>query len=155
MCQLAKSALEIALQQLGDHEKPKGSNAGKEVEEFLSAVGLKGGYAWCMAYVYFCVNKASIDLKITNPLLKTAGVLKQWNERPDLRVGEPQAGDVFIMDFGKGKGHTGFVVKADKTYIYTIEGNTNDDGSREGYEVALMKRKKSTIKGYLRVCQVK
>ncbi len=38
--------------------------------------------------------------------------------------------------------HTGIVVQAKNDFFHTIEGNTNDEGSREGYE--LCKR----IRGY-------
>jgi hypothetical protein len=31
--------------------------------------------------------------------------------------------------------HTGIVLKAAQNVFLTIEGNTNDDGGREGYEV--------------------
>lgn len=31
--------------------------------------------------------------------------------------------------------HTGIVVRADDEVFETVEGNTNDEGSREGYEV--------------------
>ena len=60
------------------------------------------------------------------------------------------------MDFGKGMGHIGFVTKVDlvnKTFE-TIEGNSNDEGSREGYEVAhrtgKLSRKFSSVKGFIR-----
>ena len=53
------------------------------------------------------------------------------------------------MDFGKGLGHTGFVERIDGTSIHTIEGNTNDTGSREGYEVCRRIRKINTIKGFI------
>jgi hypothetical protein len=48
-------------------------------------------------------------------------------------------------------GHTGFVERIDGTSIHTIEGNTNDTGSREGYEVCKRIRKMSQIKGYILV----
>lgn len=152
MSTLSLKAIEVAKLNLSEHEEPKGSNAGKDVEEFLSAVGLGPGYAWCMAFVYFCFWKASEEWDIVNPLTKTGGVLNQWNKHPELRQSIPEVGDILIMDFGKGRGHTGIVYKVDATYIYTIEGNTNDEGGREGYEVAYMKRKRTekTIKGYLR-----
>ena len=53
-------------------------------------------------------------------------------------------------------GHIGFVTKVDlvnKTFE-TIEGNSNDEGSREGYEVAhrtgKLSRKFSSVKGFIR-----
>jgi hypothetical protein len=39
------------------------------------------------------------------------------------------------MDFGGGAGHTGLVVGIQSGKLVTIEGNTNDGGSREGVGV--------------------
>jgi hypothetical protein len=36
--------------------------------------------------------------------------------------------------------HTGIIVQAEDEVLQTIEGNTNDDGSREGYEVCARTR---------------
>lgn len=151
MSTLGQKTLAVSITQLGVEEIPKNSNAGPAVEKYLKSVGLGKGYAWCMAFVYWCTKEASIQLGITNPLAKTAGVLAMLNFKKELVVKEPQSGDIFIMDFGKGQGHTGLVEKVEKNIIHTIEGNTNDDGSREGYKVCRRKRNKSTIKAYLRL----
>lgn len=151
MSTLGQKTLAVSITQLGVEEIPKNSNAGPAVEKYLKSVGLGKGYSWCMAFVYWCTKEASIQLGITNPLAKTAGVLAMLNFKKELVVKEPQPGDIFIMDFGKGQGHTGLVEKVEKNIIHTIEGNTNDDGSREGYKVCRRKRNKSTIKAYLRV----
>ena len=153
MTPLAYKALKIANSQIGKQELPKGSNAGTDVEKYLKSVGLGKGYSWCMAFVYWCFLEASIQLTTNNPLKKTGGVLAQWNTIDDkYKKIEPQQGDIFIMDFGKGQGHTGFVSKvlANGT-IKTIEGNTNDDGSREGYKVCNRIRNIRTIKGFIRI----
>lgn len=144
----------LALADEGKGEQPKGSNWGPYVKGLLASVGIGFAAPWCMAFVYACFMKASRDLGVLNPLPKTGGVLTAWNLMPKQYrvVGMPQAGDVFIMDFGGGKGHTGIVEKVEGIHIHTIEGNTNDDGSREGYEVARRKRTISSInKGFLRV----
>lgn len=151
MSKLSITTLEKAISQLGVQEIPKNSNAGPAVEKYLKSVGLGKGYAWCMAFIYWCAKEASIQLAVENPLKKTAGVLHMWNSCPDLRVQNPQPGDIMILDYGKGKGHTGIVEKVFKNYIQTIEGNTNDEGSREGYEVCKRYRNKSKVKGYLRL----
>lgn len=151
MTPLATTTISTAITQLGVKEIPKGSNAGPEVEIYLRSVGLGKGYAWCMAFVFWVVNESAIKTAIKNPLKKTAGVLDQYNSRPLLAQKVPQAGDVFIMDFGKGTGHTGFVEKVVGTQVYTIEGNTNADGSREGYAVCRRKREIKTIKAFLRL----
>ena len=152
MTSIAQSSLETAITQLGVEESPRGSNAGNDVEKYLKSVGLGKGYAWCMAFVYWCVSEAAKKEACKVPLTKTAGVLRQWNENPSLRKTTPEAGDIFIMDFGKGQGHTGFVEKVlGNNRIQTIEGNTNDDGSREGFEVCRRTRTISSCKGFLRI----
>lgn len=148
---LAQKTLETAITQIGVEEIPKNSNAGPEVEIYLKSVGLPKGNSWCMAFVYWCTQKSSLLLGITNPLKKTGGVLDQFNSRPNLVQKIPQPGDVFIMDFGNGLGHTGIVEKIIGTTVYTIEGNTNNDGSREGYKVCRKKRELNAIKAFLRL----
>lgn len=149
---IQKRALEIALTQEGVSEEPKGSNWGAKVKEYLASAGLKSSAPWCMSFVYWCFDQAAKELKVKNPLYRTGGVLVGWQQR-NTALGvksNPQPGDVFIMRFAHGTGHTGIIEKADENYIYTIEGNTNDDGSREGYEVARRKRLKTSVVGYLR-----
>lgn len=148
---LSQKTLETAITQIGVEEIPRNSNSGPEVEIYLKSVGLPKGYSWCMAFVYWCVQKASLQLAVKNPLKKTGGVLDQYNSRPLLVQVVPQPGDVFIMDLGKGLGHTGLVEKIAGNIIYTIEGNTNDNGSREGYKVCRKKREIKTIKAFLRL----
>jgi hypothetical protein len=54
------------------------------------------------------------------------------------------------MDHGGGKGHTGIVTSRNGGYINTIEGNSNDGGSREGLGVFTLERKITTItKGFI------
>ncbi|AOW08741.1 CHAP domain-containing protein [Flavobacterium gilvum] len=151
MIALGKKTLEVAITQLGVQEIPKNSNAGPAVEKYLKSVGLGKGYAWCMAFIYWCTKEAAKDLGVENPLFKTAGVLAMYNKEKDSVVTDPQPGDIMILDYGKGLGHTGIVEKVIGTDVHTIEGNTNDEGSREGYEVCRRVRKLSTIKGFLRL----
>jgi hypothetical protein len=151
---LSQRSLEIALSQNGVQEMPKGSNKGPDVEKYLKSVGLGGGYAWCMSFVYWCVQQAATEMGIKNPLVKTGGVMVQWNSttcRKVPKTGNVQPGDIFIMQFGHGTGHTGFVMKVENNAVYTIEGNTNDDGSREGYEVAKRVRPLSSFIGFIKL----
>lgn len=150
---ISQRTMSIALSQLGLEEMPRGSNWGKNVQKYLNSVGINFPASWCMAYVYWCVNEASKEMNIANPLLKTGGVLSQWNASKSLRVTNPQKGDIFIMDFGGGKCHTGFVTSVANGVIQTCEGNSNDEGSREGFEVCRKPggRKISSCKGFLRL----
>jgi hypothetical protein len=149
---IATCALEAAVTQLGQMEVPKGSNKGPMVDQYLASVGLKPGFAWCQAFVHWCFEQSAIGFG-GNPVVKTAGVLDCWNRtattkkvfaleakaKPELL----EAGMQFIMTFGHGTGHTGLIESVDvaKRTIHTIEGNSNNDGSREGYEVVRHERR--------------
>lgn len=149
------SAMQIALSQFNVREKT-GRNDGAAVETYLKSTGLGKGYSWCMAFVYWCYQNAADKLNVKNPLKKTAGVLDQWHSSPkDWQIwasskNKPMVGDIFIMDFGKGQGHTGIVTKvlADGS-VETIEGNANSYGSREGNQVGKLTRK--GLKYFIRV----
>lgn len=156
---LLKKVLKVANTQIGVVENPPHTNRGQEVDLYLKAVGLNpstGNYPWCAAFVYWCFDKASKELGITNPLIKTAGVIDHWNRTKAVKIpvdiananpNKIKPGAIFIMDFGKGLGHTGLVESIHNGYITTIEGNTNNDNSREGYGVfKLRNRKINTIK---------
>ena len=150
---LAAAALQAAESQIGQCEKPKGSNSGPMVNEYLHAVGLAPGYAWCQAFVYWSYETAAKKLNLVNPVVKTGSVHDCWNrclanstvtkllkadvsQRPDLI----QPGDQFILLFSGNEGHTGIVEKVEGAILHTIEGNSNTDGSREGYEVVRHQR---------------
>ena len=152
---LGYTALQIANLQLGVQEQPRGSNSGPEVDLYLKSVGLEPGYAWCMAFVYYCVGQAAAQLAVKNPLIKTGGVMLQANKTklPKLtpRDAKVKPGDIFIMAFKNGTGHTGFVEKIKNGIITTVEGNTNNDGSREGFKVARRQRLLSTIQCFIQL----
>lgn len=150
---IAQESLFVASTQMGIREE--GNNGGPEVSRYLRAVGLGPGYAWCMAFIYWCTDIACKRLGEANPLIKTGGVIDQWN-RTSLRKIQKidksvKLGDIFIIDFGGGKGHTGFVLEINGGWVKTIEGNTNDSGSREGYEVASRSRALSEFKGFIQL----
>lgn len=150
--------LEIAESEIGVMEVPPGSNAGKRVEEYQKLVGISKGDPWCVAFVYFCFEAAALALAATNPLTakcRTGGVLDLWNRARKAKVrtitseealdspSKIQPGMVFIISSGAGNGHTGFVLRRCGKYLITIEGNTNDGGSREG--IGVFRRSGRTI----------
>lgn len=137
--------IDVAKSQLGVREQPVGSNDGPQIKEYLESVGINFPAPWCAAFVVWCHLQADI-----NSMPKTGGVLELWNKSPANRVNPPQPGDVMILDYGHGQGHTGIIVEVNGDTLTTIEGNTNDDGSREGYEVAQRTRQANKCKGFLR-----
>lgn len=153
MSQLSDAALKEAITQIGQQEKPLASNWGHPVQDYLLSVGINFPASWCMAFVYWCFLKTKEGTGESIPLIKTGGVLHAWETAdPANKIHEdPQPGDIFIMDFGKGLGHTGIVEAVNGHTLSTIEGNTNDTGSREGIEVCRRTRyDQKPIIGYLR-----
>lgn len=148
MTEQQQKIINTANSQLGKEEIPKGSNWGPHVQGYLQSVGITFPASWCAAFVYWVMRQAGITVTAVVP--KTGGVLKMWQMAKDYRVKTPQPGDVFIMDYGKGLGHTGIVLAVEGANIRTIDGNTNSDGSREGYQVANRVRPISKCVGFLR-----
>lgn len=137
--------LEYARTQVGKAEDPKGSNWGADVKRYLSNVGIKFPAAWCMAFVQTCFLESGRKLP-----LKTGGVLALYGASLKYKVASPAPGDVMIMRFKGGKGHTGIVESVNGDKVTVIEGNSNDEHSREGYEVCRNTRPISSIHAFLR-----
>lgn len=144
---LAQSALWVAGGLTHVREIPPSSNRGPEVDEYLRNAGLNPvgqHYSWCMAFQYWIFTQAAINIGVVNPLFKTAGVLKQWNERPANRVSvhDVQPGDIGIIRHKDGvTGHTFIVESIQDDGLHTIEGNTNLDKSSNGIGVFRLIRK--------------
>lgn len=133
-----------------------GQNDGPEVETFLRSVGLGRGYSWCMAFQYWAVNQAALDLGVANPLVKTGGVLEQWRRFGGRKIAAdtviPQRGDIVIIDHGGGQGHTYMVTEPLLNgLVNTIEGNTNTDHSRNGNGVYQLQRNIKDALGVIRI----
>jgi hypothetical protein len=147
---LLAAALDAARGQVGVLEVPPGSNRGPRVDEYLRAAGLDpagGSYAWCAAFVYWCFGKGAAATGRANPLPKTAGALALWRRAGaagarQISASEAKAtpslvrpGQIFVLATGGGFGHVGLVESVAAGVLTTIEGNTNDGGSREGVGV--------------------
>jgi CHAP domain/Putative peptidoglycan binding domain len=159
---LLAKALAIAATQVGVLEQPRNSNRGPMVDQYLRRAGVPPGLAWCCAFTYWCFDEAARASGRPNPMVRTAGCLDHWNRaaaRGARRIAGARAasdpaivspGMVFIMDFGRGLGHTGFVERVDGGFLHTIEGNTDPTQSREGGGVYRLVRKMADIKtGYI------
>ena len=128
-------SLQIA-HELTDNIKVRevGANKGYWVEKFLSSVGLGGGYAWCAAFVTFQLKTAGVEKsKLPNHPASVMGWFT-WAKTKGYLTTDPERGDCFFWLDGE-HGHIGrFVGWEDdaKTTFTSLEGNTNDAGSREG-----------------------
>lgn len=128
-------------------EKPLGSNWGYPVSKYLKSVHVTTPAPWCAAFVHFCLDSAGIKTPITayspsaQNLKNTIYINNKWYK-------EPESGDVFTIYFpSMGRiGHTGFIDrKINESVCETVEGNSNNAGSREGIGVFRRKRPVHTL----------
>jgi hypothetical protein len=150
--------IEVAGAEVGVREKG-GPNRGPRVDQYIREVGLdptKGAFSWCAAFVYFCFQQTANALGVINPCVKTAGVAFHWVTAPAWAkvpakelLTSPESikpGCIYLVDHGGGKGHTGLIERATSaTTVATIEGNTDDGGSREGDGVYRKERQIANI----------
>lgn len=140
----------IAARDIGLCEDPKGSNKGKQIQKFFDSDDLdeKDGYPWCASAVSYWVQQwikeNGSDLK--KPQIAGVARFPVWAKAQKLRVSfDPRPNDIVIFTFS----HIGVVESVDDQKIVTIEGNTNDDGSREGWQVCRKNRKLSECKLFI------
>lgn len=161
---LLHKAVEVAAQEADEkvREYPPNSNKGPKVEIYLRSIGLGGGYSWCAAFVYWCYLQASKEAERACPVVRTGGCLYHWEKSEANgadRINAQDAiknptilrpGHIFIMDHGRGLGHTGIIERVSGGLLHTIEGNTDASKTREGGGVYRLIRKVSEInKGYI------
>lgn len=144
--QLRAKLKQIYSSQIGVKEEG-GANRGKMVEQYLAVTGLGPGYAWCAAYVSWCFIHAGIDAPVSAwvPSFAIQSHIIYKRGEPIKEI--PKAGDVFMIWYDRlGRpAHIGFVDVWQKQYVITVEGNTNDNYSREGDGVYRKKRLKRQV----------
>lgn len=123
-----------------------GYNDGKQVETYLKYVGLPKGQPWCAAFVSWAYGQNGLKK------VRAGGcVLLMEQGKVIYKSGKssssPMQGDVFFIWFvNKNRvAHTGFVDAWGNSFVTTVEGNTNEAGSREGDGVYRKKRMKRQI----------
>lgn len=135
-----------------------GENKGPWVRLYMG--GKQGkAYPWCAGFVSFILRQAADTLGTKPPFASTfsCDVLAELGKKTQRFVAEKDmasgqtprrdmtVGSLFLVRKKPGDWtHTGIVLAFHDDYIETIEGNTNDSGSREGYEVC------QRMRGYLK-----
>jgi len=131
--------LAIARKEIGVRETSE--NSGPRVDEYNKYVGLKKA-KWCASFVSWCHGQAGLAAPRT-----------AWSPSlfPKDRIAtEAMPGLVMGMYFDSLKrvAHCGIVEGVRNDLIYTVEGNTNMAGSREGDGVYRKIRHQRTIHRY-------
>ncbi|WP_299219786.1 CHAP domain-containing protein [uncultured Aquimarina sp.] len=124
-----------------------GVNRGSHVEMYLESVNLAPGYAWCAAFVSWVYQNVGIQNPLSGWVPSYALQRKRIYQKGKFEVKEPQIGDVFMVWYHtlKRPAHIGFIDQWGSTWVITVEGNTNDNGSREGDGVYRKRRLKKQI----------
>lgn len=133
--------IKIVREEIGTREK-SGKNDGERVEAYLNYVGFKKGQPYCAAFVSFVFWKTGYGQP------RTAWSPALFPESKRARDALP--GDVLGIYFPSLKriGHCGIVEKKSGDWVFSIEGNTNVAGSREGDGVYRKIRHVRTIRYY-------
>lgn len=127
----ADALYQIENAQVGYRENNGSSNHNNYQKYSPGVPGLEWSQyqAWCMTMQSWCLRQAG--LSSLGPVTASTATGYQWYANKGRASAYPAVG-AFVF-FGPGAGsHVGFVYAYDGTYIYTIEGNTNTNGSAEG-----------------------
>ena len=135
-----------------------GENAGPWVRLYME--GNQGdAWAWCAGFVTFLMKQAEAFSTLKRPIpgspsCDTLAAQAQkagcFVSEADLKSkGRPPAACVFLVRrTATDWVHTGLVTRFEDAAIRTIEGNTNDSGSREGFE-AIQRARGYASKDYI------
>lgn len=127
--------------------KEVGDNEGERVEEYLASTGLDGGYAWCAAFVSwgFTQHGISTPQSAWSPAwFPDSNVIYYRKQGQSYEYQESDVIGIWFRSLGR-IAHVGIVESANKQYIVTIEGNTNEGGSRTGDAVHRKRRLKRQV----------
>ncbi len=107
-------------------------------------------WAWCAGFITFILKQAteSLDIPMSirgsvscDSLVAQAKEVGLFISENDVRTTPPPRGCIFLnRRTNTDWSHTGLVTNVEDFTFDTIEGNTNDDGHREGYEVCSRSR---------------
>ncbi len=150
---LGALAVAYAEQHLAEHPvEAGGDNLGPWVRLYMKGNDGPSWY-WCAGFVFMVLRQASDTLDVDMPVLPTFScdviAMRGMEEQcfvPERKVSTGEAGDVKPGAIFLNRRthddwtHTGIVTSIDSETMETIEGNTNDEGSRNGYEVCARTR---------------
>lgn len=156
--------LKAAKSQIGVQETSR--NAGPALVKYWDATSYPDGdedrQPWCAAFVAWCVFEAMKSeplLAVGDKTRPRSAAVKDWVPwalkpsngcvvfGPKDPKWKPDAGDIVVFTFS----HIGIVERFDGKLVHTIEGNTNEAGSREGVKVMRRQRKLSECKSFIRL----
>lgn len=129
----AEDLIGVAMTQVGYTEGPNNDT------KYGDWIGFPNS-PWCASFISWCAEQADIS-----PWILQRTALANPGSNPGFGIPcyhgsnyTPKRGDLFFKD---DFSHVGIVYGIEGDEVLTIEANTNDDGSDEGYAVLLRRRK--------------
>lgn len=150
----AQKVIDIAISQVGVHEGRSNGSWNNDTRYADEVPGLKWAdkQPWCQTFVTWVARKAGVQHLYGDPERPTASCdfAGDWWKKQGRWSEYPAVGAQVFFGYPHDLNHTGIVYAYDADFIYTIEGNTNDNGSREGDGVYRKKRPRrgANIIGY-------
>lgn len=148
MSYLAQQTILHARAALGVSEEKPYRNRGKWIDVYTRFLGLLG-VPWCACFVSFKIHQAGKSAARVPRWPKATWAAScdhvyAWAKAQGLLLDFPTDECVFLVGNPDDFTHIGFVervfVDNGLVYVQTIEGNSNETGSREGYKVCRNKR---------------
>jgi len=123
----------VAWEEVGTMETG-GNNLGERVEQYQLSTPETGiGLAWCADFLRWCFDQINWPVKANawSPSWFNEQTTKYIRAKLWGYVAKP--GDVFGLYYSSlGRiGHVGFIIKINRQYFVTVEGNTTIAGTRE------------------------
>lgn len=152
---LGATAIQVARRHIANHPREVGGqNSGPWVRLYMD--GNQGApWPWCAGFVTYVLRAAAAiegtalwgprtySCDTIGTAARAAGKLKT-----DAAGVSPPPGSLFLIP-KRGSSHdwehVGFVADVNGGAFVTLEGNTNDDGSREGYEAVQRRRTPTSV----------
>jgi hypothetical protein len=123
---------------IGSEGNPDGSaNSGPDVERYLEICGLGAGNPWCAAFGTAMLVDSGVGLSELPDGPASVHSWLDWAKAKNYASETPERGFAGLIIESPTAGHFVFVsdLVEGEDSVKTIEGNTNEDGSREGYGV--------------------
>lgn len=136
-----EAVLSEAKQYIGVQEVPKLSNRGIQIDYWLTEAGVGVGNPWCAAFVSMMGRQG---LGMAWPVVNHAYVQTIVNWGKKYMFDTPEKGDLFVLYFPSLRryAHVGFVSEVLPSGNFkTVEGNSNPEGGRDGFQVSNLERK--------------
>jgi hypothetical protein len=146
MVRNATEIIVVAHRHIGLREQPLGSNDGPQLRKALAKTPFQPGQAWCYYFALACLIEAFGDVSLLPPSVLVTGSCQNAADHArehGALVPYPAVGSIFLLHDASGHYHHAGIISGLTTprgTRPTIEGNSNTDGSTEGYEVVAHER---------------